>query len=189
MIDDEKLIEQFVGSLNRSGLEPLFDDAVPPELRTEEVSDVPGMYEWRILPAQPNPWVLAIRQKLPSPYPPLYEVLISRYRFAEFEIGPVLFLANTGTHVFNELADAAFRDKGLSPALLQNGLLQFGRQAGGHYDPVCFDMKRRLEDDAPIVQIDHECVLIEDRIRVVGEIAPSFRAFVEAVIAGRWAKK
>ena len=96
-----------------------------------------------------------------------------------------MFFANTGRQdVFHDLSRAFFADDGLYPVLLQNGLLQFGQPAGGGYDPVCFDMKRRSNGDAPLVQLDHEEVLMNSRIRVVKEVAPSFRNFVERVIAG-----
>jgi hypothetical protein len=39
--------------------------------------------------------------------------------------------------------------------------------------------------DSPIVQIDHEDILSRNRKgRIVAEIAPSFRQFVQGVIAG-----
>jgi hypothetical protein len=148
------------------------------------VTDISGMYEWRIRAAEPNPWVEALERKLPHPFPKLYHHLLSHYRFAEFEVGPISFLANTGTPVFDELADYIFRDKGLSPPLLEKGFMQFGKGAGGaSYDPFCFDMQRRASGDAPIVRIDHEDVLIRNRIRVIDEIAPSFEVFVQRVLS------
>jgi hypothetical protein len=185
MASHTQLIERFVAALNEHGLEPLFGDQVPPELRGKELAQIGRMYEWRIRSAKENPWVPALEQRLPFRFPRLYHGLIAGYRFAEFEIGPVMFLANTGTSVFNELADVMFRDRHLSPTLMQNGLLQFGKQAGGGYDPICFDMARRVKGDAPVVQIDHEEVLIRSRIRVLAAIAPTFEKLMEDVIAGR----
>ena len=151
------LIEQFVGTLNERGLEPLLDRDVPKELRTKEARANWNMFEWKIRPADPNPWVAALEDKLlPFRLPTLYRELITRYRFAEFEVGPAMFLANTDTPVWNELADVIFRDKHLYPALLEKGLIQFGKQAGGGYDPICFDMARSVAEDAPVVQLDHE---------------------------------
>jgi len=43
-----------------------------------------------------------------------------------------------------------------------------------------------VKGDAPIVQIDHEDVLIRNRIQVTKEIARTFRALVERVIAGEF---
>ena len=180
------LIERFVAALNSKGLEPLFDRDVPQELRTKELADISDVFEWEIRPADANPWVAPLEELLPYPFPRLYRLLISRYRFAEFEVGPVMFLANTGADVFQEISRVLFADKGLYPLLLEHGFVQFGKQAGGGYDPVCFAMKRSERGDAPIVQIDHEDVLIRNRIRVTGEIAPSFQAFIERAIAGEF---
>ena len=180
------LIDQFVARLNDEGLEPLFDDAVPPDLRTKRVSDVSEIYGWQIRSAEFNSWAVELEQRLPFKLPTLYHDLIMRYRFAEFTVGPILFLANTGVAVFNELGRVIFRDDDLSPKLLKSGLLQFGRAAGGSFDPVCFDMTRRVSGDAPLVRIDHEDVLTRSKVRVMDEIAPRFRYFVEQAVVGRY---
>lgn len=183
MGDTATLIERFVATLNERGLEPLFDLDVPAELRKGQ-TDI-GMFEWKIRSAEPNPWVAELEARLPFRLPSLYRELIAGYRFAEFEVGPVMFLANTGTPVHNELADVIFRDKFLHPTLLEKGLIQFGRAARGSYDPICFDLARRVEKDAPIVRVDHEEVLIRERTLILTEIAPTFKDFVEQVIADR----
>lgn len=63
------------------------------------------MYEWTIRPADNNsPWVATLESQLPHPYPSLYRLLTSRFGFAEFEVGPLIFLANTGRgDLFHEL--------------------------------------------------------------------------------------
>jgi hypothetical protein len=63
----------------------------------------------------------------------------------------------------------------------------FGTPSTGDYDPICFATRRMNNGDAPIVQIDHEDILSHNRKgRVVQEITPSFRSFVECVIAGEF---
>jgi len=177
-------IEQFVAVLNRSRLEPLFGKDVPQELRTKEMTDVPDMYEWEIRPATDNAWVAPLESRLPYPFPAIYRSLISQFRFAEFEVGSVMFLANTGRNdVFNDLC-RVWADDRFPNELLRHGFLQFGREAGGGYDPVCFAMKERKRGDAPLVQLDHEEVLIRNRIRIRAKIAPSFGAFIHGVVAG-----
>jgi hypothetical protein len=182
-----ELVGKFVTALNRRGLEPLFDREVPQDLRTREVTDMPDMFEWEIRPASDTPWLAPLETRLPSPFPSLYRFLITHFKFAEFEVGPIMFFANTGQKdIFNDISRALFSDEGMYPVLLKNGLMQFGRQAGGGYDPMCFDMKARRKDDAPIVQVDHEDILIRNRVRVVKDVAPSFREFVERFIAGEF---
>jgi len=39
------------------------------------------------------------------------------------------------------------------------------------------------------VQLDHEEVLIRNRIRIRAEVAPSFSAFVQRVVAGEFRSK
>jgi hypothetical protein len=73
--------------------------------------------------------------------------------------------------------------------LIKNGYVQLAKAMGGHYDPVCFDSSSRKNRDYRIVKIDHEEILCNYRIKVVSEIAPSFRALVlqavERASAGR----
>lgn len=68
------------------------------------------------------------------------------------------------------------------PVLHQHGFLQFGIPHETNYDPVCFDMKHRSRGDAPIMQLDHEEILIRGRIRLINEIAPSFAQFMRRAI-------
>ncbi len=98
-----------------------------------------------------------------------------------------MLFVNTGHELFYELSSKVFTDKGLFPTLHRNGFLQFGLPHETNYDPVCFDMKRRSRADAPIVQLDHEEILQQNRIRIVQEIAPSFTQFMNRAIAQRFA--
>jgi hypothetical protein len=123
-----------------------------------------------------------LEQTLAVPLPKGYRSLIERYQFDEFEIGPITFLSNIG-----ELTAQLLTSEGLAQHLLRNGMIQFARPAGGSYDPICFAMTRRSKTDAPIVQVDHEDILIRDgRITVNKEIAPSFCRFIECVISGEF---
>jgi hypothetical protein len=181
----DELVDEFVRYLNRAGFEPKFPDQVPQELRTSNADY--EMFNWQIRPVSSNPWVENIAQQLPQRWPHPYRSLIERYRFSNFEVGPLMFFANSGQPVFYELTEKVFRDKGLFPTLHKNGFLQFGLPHETNYDPVCFDMKRRNRGDAPIVQLDHEEILQWSRIRVVGEIAPSFAQFMQRAVDERFA--
>jgi hypothetical protein len=182
---DNALIDRFVETLNARGFESLPEGEVPAELRV----GVPNDFEWcdwKIRAVDSNSWVTGLEQSLaPYRFPNLYLSLISRYRFAEFEAGPIMFLANTGQGVFHELASCIFKDRFMSPVLLNQGLLQFAKPDSVNYDPICFAAAKMKNGDAPIVQIDHEDILSFNRKgRIVAEIAPSFRHFVDQVIAG-----
>jgi len=64
-------------------------------------------------------------------------------------------------------------------------MYQFGLRHEANYEPVCFDMKERNGEDAPIVQLDHEEILIRSRIRVVRPIASSLCDFMRSAIDQR----
>lgn len=177
------LIDDFVQYANDSGLEPKFPTDLPEDLRGIQ-TDL-GTFHWQIRPASSNAWVADIESRLPQKFPVVFRSLIERYRFADFEVGPIMFFANTGEALFKDLSTNAFRDKGLFPTLHKNGFLEFGKRSGGWYDPICFDMKRRKQDDAPVVQLDHEEILIHSRIRVVNEISTSFAGFCSTAMLNK----
>ena len=147
----------------------------------------PGRFgeRWRPNRVRVGPSSLAdLYECLPFRLPRLYELLISGYRWAEVEIGACALLANPPGPGLTGLAEQMFRDTGLTDTLLPNGFLPFGRGAGGNYDPVCFASGRSAgRNDSPVVRLDHEDVLCRGRIKVVSELAPSFRALVEQSIS------
>jgi hypothetical protein len=176
----DKLIDSFVEYVNAEWLYELQVEDVPENLRlfVDE-----GFAKWKITPIASAPWIDPFKEKLGIPVPLPFESLISRYMFAEFEVGPIEFFANTGRRVRTELQFTAFSHD-LSPTLLAAQLVQFGRGAGGaSYDAICFDSANIHRGDTRIVQIDHEEILIRDRIRIVREIAPSFVNFMERAVA------
>jgi hypothetical protein len=183
MSDVDDLIDCFVKALNRKPFTSVLADQVPVELRTGEKSSA-GEPLW-LITAHSNNWVTEVEDRLPFRLPKLYRSLISRYSYDEFEIGPILFLANSDEQSGTRLLGR----EGMAPVLLKQGLLQFGRPAGGSYDAVCFAIRRGSKNDAPIVQVDHEDILIRgDRITIKREVSPSFRDFVERVIDGEFSR-
>jgi len=75
--------------------------------------------------------------------------------------------------------DAVRKDRGLWETLAPQRYFPFGQGGCQSYDPVCFDLRHRLSDgDCPVVGIDHEEILCNYRIKVVFELAPSFRDLV-----------
>jgi hypothetical protein len=181
---EDDLVDAFVAHLNAVGFEPKFPNEVPEELRTSGADY--DTFNWQIRSAAFNPWVEKLDEKLPQRWPKPFTSLIQRYRFCNFEIGPLMRFANSGHQLFYELSDRTFEDKGIVPTLHKNGFLQFGLPHETNYDPVCFDMKRRNRADAPIVQLDHEEILQWSRIRVIQEIAPSFTQFIQRAMAERF---
>lgn len=179
----DEVIDAFVFYINQAGLEPKFPNEVPTELRKSDADY--GMVHWEIRAASRNPALDEVLQKLPQPFPAAFCSLVDRYHFCNFEIGPLMFFANTGHDLFYELSNRVLKDPGIFPTLHQHGFLQFGLPHEANYDPVCFDMKSRSREDAPIVQLDHEEILIRRRIRVVTTVAPSLCAFMRSAIDQR----
>jgi hypothetical protein len=181
----DQLVDEFVRYLNATGFEPRFGDEVPEDLRIESAGD--GMFAWQIQPASSTPWLDELDRRLSQKWPKSYRSLVRRYSFCNFEVGPVMFYANSGQELSYELSNKVTKDKHLFATLNERGYLPFGQPNETNYDPVCFDMQRRSRQDAPIVQLDHEEILIRTRIQVVHEIAPSLAMFMRQVIAERFA--
>lgn|SRR5271157_1950055 len=180
----DELVDKFVLCANEAGFEPKFPNEVPEELRTAEGEW--GTLHWRIRPAAPNPWIEHLTQQLPQAWPKPYLSLVQRYRFCNFTVGPVMFFANTGQDLFYELSGNVFKDKHLFPTLHTCGYLEFGKAAGGSYDPVCFDTVHAHGGDAPVVRLDHEEILTYKRIPVGHEIASSFAEFLRRAVDGKF---
>jgi len=179
-----ELVDEFVCFLNDAGFEPKFSDEVPEELRASKTEY--GAFHWQIRPATSNPWIKPLFDRLPEGLPRPFRSLVERYRYCNFEVGPLMLFANSGHNLFYEFSTTVFKDKHLFPTLHKNAYLQVGLPYEGNYDPVCFDMQRRTRDDAPIVQLDHEEILMRNRVRVVQEIAPTFTAFMQRAIAEKF---
>jgi hypothetical protein len=141
------------------------------------------MFGWRILKSEANPWVAPLIEKLPRPYPKAFTYFIASYRFCSFEVGSVKFLANTGDNGADELTETTFKDKALFPTLHRHGYVQFGHPSGLNYDPICFDMSADRDRPGRLVWLDHEQILIHERVRIIKELARSFEAFAEQCIA------
>jgi len=173
-MNTEKLIDDFVGKINENPIQDLSNDEVTTYLITggEDPS-----YVSKVLKKDCTAWIDALQAKLPNRLPPSYYSFVSRYAFPRLDIGPITFFANTGEKIYYEWVESVFRDRYLYPTLLANGLIEFGKYNYG-YDPICFDCKRGKREH-PIIRIDHEEVLIHERIKVIDEIAPSFIDFIK----------
>lgn len=178
--EQDVLLEQFVASFEKlddmAANKELFPIAW--ELRSGEVNEI-GWPRWKPARIDTDPsWLDPLYAKLPCKFPSLFERLVLTYRWAEVEIGSCALLANPlgpDLRLLEEISHAP----GLWHALIPTGYIQFGRAAGGHYDPVCFDVKsRRKNGDCRIVRIDHEEILCNNRVKVVAELAPGFEELV-----------
>lgn len=184
--NDLALIDEFVASFPK--LDELVtcyeSDPIAWELAMGD-GDEFGLKQWRPVkqPTERN-FLEEIYARLPARFPPLYELLILNYRWAEVDLVEFRLLANplgqNLTGLLHEIQQAEAMWSALAPA----GYLQFGKGPELNYDAICFDLRRRQQDgDYRIVQIDHEEILCNFRIKEVAPLADSFRELVSSVIS------
>jgi len=130
------------------------------------------------------PWIDAFETYLGRRLPPSFGALMRRYAFVPFEWGPVRVFGNSGADDKGDLIVAAVRDSAIWQATTKAGFIQFATSSGVNYDPVCLDTTiRRKNRESPIVRLDHEALLIKDRVVIVEQLAPSFAALLESLLA------
>jgi hypothetical protein len=136
------------------------------------------------------PWVTAIEATLPKGLPRSYQSLLRRYSFLAFDLGGVTLFGNTGEDDDSELAAHVAPRKGsLQEVLLPAGYIQIGRPDTGNFDAICFDTNVKANNrEYPVVRFDHEEILCNWRVKVVGQVWPSFFAMVEDFIGERNAR-
>lgn len=99
-------------------------------------------------------------------------------RWLEADLPTITLLAHPPGLRCDGFVSQVMRDPELYPALFRERYVQFAK-GGRIYDPVCFDLRRKRKDDCPIVLIDHESVLIHQKVEVIEEVAPTFRELLE----------
>lgn len=193
MENDFELVKEFVATFAK------FDELiervlpVPRELGDGEPDEY-GWQKWR--PALISTDASALEPlyaRLGARFPPLYEKLVVSYRWAEVELDRFALLANPPGPNLDGLLAGILRVPAFVEILIPRGYIPFGKRAGGHFDPLCFDLqkregrrtqKRRRKQNAEcrIVLLDHEEVLCNGRIRELEELAPTFRQLLLSTI-------
>jgi hypothetical protein len=106
------------------------------------------------------PWIAHVEQRFQRQLPPLYRSLVLGFSFFACEFGNVELFGNTGDDDDDDLTVAPFRDAHLSSWLIAHGYIHFGRSASGSYDPICFDYSGAVHLEPPVIQLDHEDILL-----------------------------
>jgi hypothetical protein len=181
----DQRIDAFVEKINALPREWASDTDIPPSLRLGS-SEGGWRYDWRIQKRDDIDWIEALEANLPGPLSPSFRSLVTRYVYPAFSVGGLWLFANTREQASNDWRIWLWQDKYLSRGLLTNGCIQFARPDTGSYDPICFDTRNRAKDgECPIVRIDHEGILCDDRLVIISQVAPSFSDFVEDYLAER----
>lgn len=116
---------------------------------------------------------------LPKKLPQSFESLLLRYSFPPFEVGGITFFGwgSDSSELFHLLPP---NEGTLSELLLPAGYIPIGRPDTASFDAVCFDLNAaRQNREYRIVRADHEEILCNFRVRIVGELWPSFRNLAE----------
>lgn len=80
--------------------------------------------------------------------------------------------------------EAAAAKSSLSELLLPAGFVQIGRPDTGGFDAICFDWNEPAQNrEYRIVQVDHEDILCNRKVRVSSELWPSFIKLVEGSLS------
>jgi hypothetical protein len=124
-----------------------------------------------------------LEEKLPKRLPQSFASLLSRYSFPSFDVAGIsLFAWKSDSSIYIEEASAP---KGsLSELLIPAGYVQIGRPDTGSFDAVCFDLNEQPQNrECRIVNVDHEEILCNWRVRVSVQMWPSFVKLVEGVLS------
>jgi hypothetical protein len=125
----------------------------------------------------------AFEQKLPKRLPQSFASLLSHYSFPAFDVQGITFFGwDNDSNPYIEEASAA---KGsLSELLIPAGYVQIGRPDTGDFDAICFDLNWQAQNrEYRIVQVDHEDILCNWKVRVSGELWGSFTKLVESALS------
>jgi hypothetical protein len=177
-MNDDRLVECFVASFDKLDNMTVFKETDPAawQLSVGNAGQY-GFRHWRPKRVTSNKSLLQpIYSQLPAPFPPLYERLVLSFRWAEVDLQVCRLLANPPGPDLGALFQEISGDPKLWKYLREAGYVQFGRGPDMDYDPVCFDTNSSKNSKAyKIVKIDHEEILCNGRVKIVGELAPSFR--------------
>ena len=120
--------------------------------------------------------LLMLEEKLPKPMPQSFESFLSRYSFPTFDVlGITLFEWESDANKY--IVEASAAKNSLSELLIPAGYVQIGSPDTGDFDAICFDLNGQAQNrEYRIVQVDW-------KVRVTGELWPSFIKLVESALS------
>jgi hypothetical protein len=134
-------------------------------------------------PINSAPWIDQAQERLPFRLPSCFTDFVCHYVFADFEISRLHHYDNYGGNEYWCWQVAIFRDKPIFEICTAHLFLPIGQPEDGNYDRVCLDLNRLKSDDCPVVQLDHEAILLNEKIEIVAELAPSYKQLITNVLA------
>src|SRR5215469_8736506 len=127
--------------------------------------------------------LLMLEEKLPKRMPQSFESFLSRYSFPTFDVlGITLFEWESDANKY--IVEASAGKNSLSELLIPAGYVQIGRPDTGDFDAICFDLNRQAQNrEYRVVQVDHEDILCNWKVRVTSELWPSFIKLAESALS------
>ncbi|HVO60032.1 MAG TPA: hypothetical protein VMT53_03815 [Terriglobales bacterium] len=122
-------------------------------------------------------------ERLSKRLPLSFTSWLSRYSFESFDIEGISFFAwNSEENLY--VAEASAPKNSLAELLLPCGFVQIGRPDTGDFDAVCFDSNASVRNrEYPLVRIDHEEILCNQKVRILGALWPSFIKMMESALS------
>jgi len=133
-------------------------------------------------PITSAPWIDSAQERLPFTLPRCFTDFVCRYAFTDFEISRLHHYDNYDSNERRCWHVALFSDKLIFETCTANLYLPIGQPEGGNYDRLCLDLNRTKHGDCPIVQLDHEAILLNEKIEIVAELAPSYKKLITTVL-------
>ena len=114
--------------------------------------------------------------------PQLFELFAGSFAWLDVDLRICRLFANPPATDFVAFSTAMFSDPVLNNTLLPLRLVRFALASDCCYDPVCFDLSAFDGDDCPVVRLEHESILMHDRVGKREVIFDSFRDLIRNVI-------
>lgn len=180
--NDRELLDAFANSFS------ILDELVCPWDQPPPVAlvDATPSADWNIVrwrPARlPTPRVSMDGFRRVGRLPKLFESFAESFAWLSVDLRVCRLFANPPATDVVSLSTAMFGDPVLNSTLLPLGLVRFALAPDCCYDPICFDLSAFHGDDCPVVRLDHESILMYDRLDRREAMFDSFRDLVQAVI-------
>ena len=114
--------------------------------------------------------------------PRLFESFAESFAWLDVDLRMCRLFANPPAPDFLDLSTAMFADPVLNNTLLPLRLVRFALASDCCYDPICFDLSAFDGDDCPVVRLEHESILMHDRVGKREILFDSFRDLLRTVI-------
>jgi hypothetical protein len=132
------------------------------------------------------PWIHSAQAVLSFELPPCFLELMCSYSFSEFRIHQFHHYDNYAGNEYWCWPAALVGDAAILEIYNRHRFLPIGQPEEGNYDRICLDLSRLKRGDCPLVQLDHEAMLLKDKIEIIAELAPSYRTLVAKVLEAYW---